>query len=317
MGRFLKFQTVQAFEKHLSQAFPGHPSPVYLVVSPFDYERRRLMEQAAAAFPYSLQKPLNFSLVLELLETRSFFGTALLFFDGVDKLKKVELEALTKYLERPSSFAYLILGSSKSCEALYQAGKKELVLLDLTQEKPWEREKRLLAWLVSESRKNQKNLSPEAAHYLLQSVGPDRAFLEQELNKLFCYVGARPEIALKDIQAIGSSDRTETVWQIAEALVWRGVRIPDEFAADFGLVAQVRYHLQVGAELSEGSSSLAKSYMVEKYAPIAERHGFSYYRRALLALFELELHLKNQTLEPLIYWDRLYYDLVAIAQPSR
>lgn len=275
------------------------------------------MEQAAAPFPYPVQKPSSFSSLLELLETKSLFGTALLVFDGVDKLKKGELEALTKYLERPSPFAYLILGSGKSSEALYHAGKKEMVLLDLSLEKPWEREKRLLGWLVAESRKNQKNLTPEAANYLLQSVGPDRAFLEQELNKLFCYAGERAEIGLKDIRAIGSSDRTETVWQVAEALVWRGVRVPEEFAAEFGLISGVRTQLQAGAELSVGGSSLAKPYMVEKYGPLAKEKGFAYYRRALLALFELELHLKNQTLDPLIYWDRLYYDLTAAAQPSR
>lgn len=275
------------------------------------------MEQVAAAFPYPLQKTTSFSDALELLETKGLFGPSVVFFDGVDKLKKGDLEALTKFVARPSPFAYLVLGSGKSCEPLYLAGKKEMVALDLSQEKPWEREKRLLSWLVGEAKKQQKQLSPDAASYLLQSVGPDRAFLEQELNKLLCYAADRTDITLKDIKAIGSSERSETVWQIAEALVWRGARIPDEFSADFGLISQVRMHLQVGAELSLGGSSLAKPYMVEKYGPTAERNGFAFYRDALIALFELELHLKNPTLEPRIYWDRLFYDLTASAQPAR
>ena len=44
MGAVLKFQSIAAFEKHLHEAFPDHLSHVYMVISPFDFERKKMIE---------------------------------------------------------------------------------------------------------------------------------------------------------------------------------------------------------------------------------------------------------------------------------
>ncbi|NNM43005.1 MAG: hypothetical protein HKM07_01505 [Chlamydiae bacterium] len=326
----MKYQSVDSFEKHIREAYPDHFSSSYLIVCPQDFERKLIIDKVASALrradseclhsTFSSETPLNE--ILQQLCTKSLFATkAIITIDNVEKWTKQDIEKLTQYLCNPSGFAYLILGasSSKNLEELYKKSKKELVLLDIAEEKPWDREKRIAQWLVSKIQEDKKNLSSSAASYLLEHHGTDVATLSQELEKIVCFVGDKTNIQLEDILPIASgSTLLANGWQIAEKVVWKREWQPlpsSDISFLISLLGQVRYHLQLGMQIStlqdknigyaEIQSLLpsVKPANVEKFYGFALTYTKQYFYEGLLALFEMEKACKKGSLDPMIIWE--------------
>jgi len=327
LGRALKLQSVAAFEKHLHEAFPDHISPVYLVVTSCDFERKKMVEKitqlllhhdARSHLEHFDGEHASIEAVLGHLNTRSLFGGQSL--AVVDRI--VKSDPLLAYLQAPNPEACLILASPamKPAADLYQKGKKEMVVLDLSEEKPWERQRRLQEWLLVEAKKEGKVLQSDALGYLFENVGPDMPGLHQEFLKTLCYVGERAAITLKDVQAISPQRSLATAWQLAEGVVWGKEAVPEEKTSDVGFLlmflGQLRYHFQTGLRLAEylekklHPAEIARqfptlrSHTLEKYVAGAKAQKKEYFRRGLTSLFELEFALKSSPAHPALLFDR-------------
>lgn len=303
----MKFSHLSSFEKHLYEAAPHHLSHVYMVIAPVDFERKKIIETISQAIKPdtsarfdALEAPIE--RVIAQLNTFSLLGKRpLTIVDGFDKLKKGELESLLGYLLKPSPFAFLILSGSnlKSCQEIYQKAQKEVVLIDLSEEKPWDKEKRLREYLIKEAALKGKTLTPDLTTHLLSQTGPDMACLSQELFKLVSYVGSKSKITLDDAKSICASYHTMTGWQVAENLIWeKTFSIPANVDTSFliSLIGQLRYHLQIGIQISEGTIPYLKSSQVEKFTAFTKKYGISYFKKGLEALFELELAAKSSSI---------------------
>lgn len=334
----MRYQQLQSFEKQLQQAFPDHLSPIYMVVAQDPFERKNIIKNILATlrrkddsstFIFHEANALPIEKILEQLNTRSLFGgPTVVVLDGIEKLKKADVEVLENYLERPSRFSYLLIGGSslKSHPSLYQKGKKEVVLVDLAEEKPWDRQRRLKEWVIAQAAKEKKAFSADAAAQLLEQIGPDMPALEQELIKLVCFVGERTRIELKDVQTICSSRTASTGWQISEALVWGGRSVQQEhmdLSALLALVGQIRYQLQIGHQiaacLGQGISTheLAgyfpslKPQMLDKYIGEVRKRKAGFFTQGLQFLFHLELSCKSSSTDPQVLFDLFTHKLYA------
>ncbi len=232
MGRGLKFQDVKAFDKHLSQGVSFQLSRVFLVVSPCPYERRRIVDKVVAAIRVKegevhfqgVDAKSSIEGVIGELNTMSLFKSKqVLYLDGVDKVKGESLDLLCDYAAKPSAFSYLVLGASafKGVSELYSKGKRELVVCDLSQEKPWERKARLKGMLVEDLLKEGKQLSPEAWECLLENRELSLQALQSQLDKLLAYAGERSHLNLQDVQALCPSQKSLGLWELTEALAWK------------------------------------------------------------------------------------------------
>src|SRR6185295_794673 len=107
-----------------------------------------------------------------------------------------------------------------------------------------------------------------------------------------------------------------TVWQLAEAAIWRGPVALQEKGKDPGFmipfVGQVRYQLQLGAqvvELLQHSRNLeshlpsVRPQMLKKIAPLAKERGLQFFLRGLTALYELEFASKSSSLDLSVLFD--------------
>ena len=327
----MKFQQLSAFEKHLEKASPDHLSRVYLVVAPCPFERKRICERICGAIQKKEQKisVLTFDAVegwakaCEELDTICFLsGHRIVILDEADKLKKSSLEALTAYLAKPSPYIYLILSASaaKHFSHMYEQGKKELIVCDLSAEKPWERERRLKDQLLKMAASEKKVLTREAADMLLERIGTDLAQLELEMSKLFCYCLDRPQIAVEDVQTLCHAERSASIWKMAEAIVWqeKTVSMDDaawELSSFLPLLGNVRSHVQQGMQfavhLEEGkpvheiSLPFFKPQLLEKITPIVRERGTAFFKKALAVVFEIEMLAKNSGLSPSLLLDLL------------
>lgn len=338
----MKFQQWTSFEKHLAEASLGHLPLLYIAASPCSYERKLIFSQVVSAI--QKQHPdacierldvanLSMGAVIDQLNSRSVFGGPSLFvLDGIEKLKKAEIERLSSYAERPAPFSFLLLGasSSKSLTPLYQKGKKDLIALDLNDEKPWDRKTRLQRHLISCAHKEGKRLSPEAALYLLDHVSMDLALLEQEMNKLLCFCADLQEIGKEHIVKLCTHERSATTWQLSDAIIWETAPVSLPYVLELSwllpFVGQLRYQLQLGLQLAYRSHQRAPMEEISREFPqmrgpilskrldFVRQYGKRYFRIALHQLFELELLLKNSAPNPALALDLYIAQLTHLKQ---
>ncbi len=327
----MKFQGWPAFAKHLSESTPDHLSPIYLVIAACSFERKKICDKIISALhkkdPQIIAQHCDAATdslegVVQQLNSRSLFGSSpVVVCDGLEKLKKSGWEPLLAYAGRPSPFAYLILGSAsaKNTADLYQKGKKELVILDLSDEKAWDRKARLQRYLIEFAHREGKTLSPEAAQHLLEHVGLDLPNLEQELIKLLCYVGERNAIGIDDVLQICAVQKSFSTWQLSEMIVWENSAVAAPPAIDLPwllpFLGQLRYQLQIGMQLatllenhvepSEISRQLPqlRGAIFDKRMSAARQRRASYFRQGLQRLFEIELMAKNNGATPGLLFD--------------
>ena len=67
-------------------------------------------------------------------------------------------------------------------------------------------------------RQYQKQLPPDAAQLLTELVEPELGLLDQELQKLAIYVGARPKSELGDVDNLVGNNRAQDIWKMFDAI---------------------------------------------------------------------------------------------------
>ena len=141
------------------------------------------------------------------------------------------------------------------------------------------------------------------------------------MDKLLTFVGDAGAIRLKIVQTLCSAQKSATLWQLAEAVVWKEIVPKSDEAMDLSLllplISQVRTQLQHGLTLSVllehgmPRQELAayfpslKTAALDKMLPIAKNRRTPFFKRALDLLFEIELTAKNSSLEPSLIFDLL------------
>ncbi len=322
----MKYQNLSAFVKHLEQAAKVDLSRVFLVVSSCPYERKKIVLRIVAAIRLK-EHVLHLHREdgahrsvgewIDELNTASLLsGKQVVYLDEIDKQKKNGLVLLAEYIARPSPFAYLLLGasSSKSLGDLYTKGKKELIVCDLSDEKPWDRKERFKRSLIEDGVKAGKRLHSDAADYLVENVGLQLAALEQELAKLITYIAERSELTLQDVQLLCTPQKNSSVWQIAEEIVWKEGLSKVEEIGDLSmllpLLSQLRSQLQQGLVLAilmeRGATQgeithhlpTVRPAALSKMAAVVQVRKSPFFKRALDLLFEIELMAKNSSFEP-------------------
>ncbi len=322
----LKYQNLSAFEKHLQQAAKVQLSRVFLIVSSCPYERKLIKEKIFAAiglkqqnFSHVVQDAMQGSIeerIADLNTSSLFSGTQMVYLDNIDKLKKNGLAMLADYIVHPSPFAYLVLGASagKGLADLYAKGKKELIVCDLSEEKPWDRKDRFKRYLLDMAVKAGKRWHGDALDNLLENVGLNLPSLDQELAKLIAYSGERGELTLKDVQTLCVVQKSSSLWHLVEMIVWKEdlPRIDEtvDLSLLLPLLSQMRLQLQHGmvlavllergtahAEISRYLPTI-KASTLDKMLPVAKARRLGFFKKALDQLFEIELMAKNSSFEP-------------------
>lgn len=302
----MKYQNLRSFQKHLASAAPQNLCRCYLAAVPDDYERAKAIGAIRSYFPASQAIVFSGSeascreIADALLSPSLFGGEPMVLIDEAEKMGKKELQALSDLVGHARLCGYLLCGS-RSKTLLTASFEKAGVVLDLTEEKPWDKEKRLGEQISERAAQAGKRLAPDAVPLLFERLGFDAALLDGELDKLICYVGDRPMIDRSDIFRISASSKTQTLWVAAEEIVWEG-GVPSLDAGSFhGLIPALRSQLSLGMKIAslassqtpreEWSSHLPKIWpkTLEKRSAQAVRLGSSYFQKGLDLLFEIEL----------------------------
>lgn len=296
-------------------------------------ERRRVLENLAseiiqyyqgATTLFFEEEQTSWGSVHESLMTPSLFGNQeIVIWNGLKNLPEQIIEKSIQYIVKPSDQAFFIMGaeSSKGFADLYQKAKKELVLLDFSEEKPWDKQKRVQQEMMILIKKEGKNISPEAFNKLIFLCGSDPLTLESEIHKVITYIGNRKDISEKDITALVSSSLVATGWQLSEGLVWGETLAAAPSSIDLAfllsLFGQVRFHLQQGRQVGwclqqkmnpeEISKVLPqlKAAQLQKIGTALRSRKMAYFDEAIEVLCEIELLSKNSNLSSVFLFDLL------------
>lgn len=273
--------------------------------------------------------------VLQELETLAFFAKKkLVVVFNADAYNKDATAKLEAYFASPNRAACLALAASTINRAtnFYKKAEKVGVILDVAEEKPWEREKSVAEWLRGEVARQGKQIAHTTCQLLVKQLGTDQTLLHSELQKLICYVGERPQIEERDVSAICGSINNETGWQLGEAIFRHdaaaALRISKALLTDgvaiIALLRQIRSQFQTqyqiagilaggggGAEVSQQFPYM-KGTILERNLRQAQSYGMARFKKGLLAIDEAELQAKNSSADPEFLADLL---IIKISTP--
>lgn len=300
----MRYHNFRAFCKHLQSAAPDHLCRYYFVAVEDDYERKMAVSAVLSYFPKSSIVRLSGTSVccrelIELLFSPSLFGgESLVFLDDADKVGKKEIQTLSSLMSSASPCGYF-LSASRSKTILSSTFEKVGVVLDLIDEKPWDKEKRLTEQVGERVARAGKRIAADALALLFERLGMDAAFLDSEIDKLVCFIGEKPMIERSDVFRV-SALREKQVWQMVEEIVWEGGAYFIDASFFHTLIPALRSQFQTGLKIldlldqatprDQWSLYLPRIWpkMLEKRISQVMRLGRIYFLRGLELLFDVE-----------------------------
>jgi len=343
-AKAVKYSNLRAFEKHLESASPSHFSELYLILIKDAFERKSAADRLIKSLLEGSRNPelalrvfdgerLSVEDVCEELNSFSFFAEKrIVAIHGIDKLPKTALAKLEESFSQLNRSICLVLsGASMAANTrFYKKAEQAGVLLEIAEEKPWEKEKSAVEWVLTKVNALGKKIHPAIAQALIKQVGTDYALLHQEIEKINCYIGERNEIALQDINAVSVHVNSENAWQLGEAIFQRdvqaGLRISKALLSEgqsfLTLLRQVRTQLQtdfqVCAVLSQGGGAeqvtqlfpYMKGFILERHMRMAQSYGLERFKKGLQKVDEIELLAKSSGADPELLAEMLIVKLM-------
>lgn len=308
------------------KTFEKQKSSLYLILSKEEYSRTRgskiVLEafKGAAVSKFSADRLKTLEPVLDELLTKSLFhAQKVVFITDIEAQKAPFFEPLLRAFD---AVLVLVGASLSKATKLYKLCEAEGVVLDLPEQKPWEVASLLQSFVLDFAKLRGKGLSPHLAKVIVSEGGSDQALLENELIKLVTYVGDRGEITEADIKKCVIKGSVDTGWQLGEALLQLdGKRALEVLSNEIeggtpfiALLRQLRAQMVTGytvLSLSSQADEIASRYpylkgsLLEKTVRNATHFGASRFKRALIALDDIELKAKNSGLSDEILGDLL------------
>lgn len=338
----MKYDNLNAFEKHLADTPSQQFKPLYLVLGKEAFECQEAIQLLLRFLLPSQSRELSLSTweaaqieeeaLWTALYSRSLFSeTRVIWIQQADKLKKSIQEGLEKFLTRPQPSLHLIISASgwQKNTSFYKTIDKEGIILELAEIKPWEKEKRLAEWVNKQAIAARKLMPYPVCQSLVRQLGCDPSVLTQELEKLFCFCGERKEITQQDIEAICTKQQNESIWQLGEALFRRdthtalqvGYHFLQQGQALLPLLRQIRSQFQTEYQISlllaQGKRGpditlefpYMKGQILERHMWQAQHYGLEALKKGLLALDAIEIRTKNSQVEEKVLMELLIVQL--------
>ena len=230
-------------------------------------------------------------------------------------LKAKELEGLLSLIENPVESCSLIFVFSDFDQRLKFS---KLALKNGTVvkfERPAERE--VQSWITKLAKGLGKKIETRASERLYERVGASLIDLHQEIRKLSQYVGDRDTIQEADVEAVVSSLRADTVFQLADAIgdsdrssaLVSLANLLDHGENPIGITSLIGRHIRILTAVREGldrgmtASQLSQKvgvppFFVSKYIEQSRRWTPPRLKRAQYVLLQTDRGLKSSSVAP-------------------
>ena len=233
-------------------------STLILIIAPHELDRHRLLQ--AAVERHREQRGWLVRWLDQIPQPDLFASPEIWVWKDPESLPNPELLL-------NSSTGVVITSAAKLPEhRLWRSGE----VVDLSLEKPWEREGRLARTLSEWAHRYGKVLPTDVALSFVRRLGCDHPALDQELDKVCQYVGQRHHIQESDLLAITEASQQETGWLLGEAILTKDLGRAMQLAETMllvhdqplpSLLGQLRLQLeQALASIQLSREHLSKTY---------------------------------------------------------
>jgi DNA polymerase III subunit delta len=141
-----------------------------------------------------------------------------------EKNRDEALERLTGYLEDPAPFTVLVIEATQLDQRMKWGkllAEKALVVECGLGENLSERQGAVVALARAMAKEEGVEFEPGAAEDLAEFVAADLMRVKTEIEKLTTFAAARKQIRREDVSALVVSEKTTTVWELADMLATR------------------------------------------------------------------------------------------------
>ncbi|UNC93254.1 DNA polymerase III subunit delta [Candidatus Contubernalis alkaliaceticus] len=244
-----------------------------------------------------------------------------------EPLKDREAEALKNYLEKPVTFTCLVF----MCPTIDRRKKLTKIMLKNNWAISCEPIKgnSLNMWIRKRFQQENKVMEPEAQKLLIQRAGPNLERLENELNKLFCYLGEEKVMTREMVDQLIVGQMDVNIFELVDSLGSRDqkkalillqgilrmnehpLKILTMVARQFRLLLQVKYCLEEGIHRKDIASHLKLApFIVNKLLSQTENFSIEELSQALILAHETDLKIKTGRQDPYEAMDLLLADLM-------
>lgn len=203
----------------------GNFKQIYLLYGEESYLKKQYKERFVKAiipegdtmnYSYFEGKNTNPKEIIDLSETMPFFAEKRLIVlenTGFFKNAAPELAEYVKDMPETTHFIFVEEEIDKRGR-LYKAVKACGHIVELKRQD----ETTLIRWILGIVKKEGKQISESAVRYFIAKVGDDMEKIQRELEKLFCFCMERPEITVADIDEICSTQITNHIFDMVDAV---------------------------------------------------------------------------------------------------
>lgn len=170
-------------------------------------------------YAYYEGKGINPGELIDLAETMPFFAERRLIVvenSGFFKNAQPQLADYIKDMPDTACFVFVENEVDKRGK-LYKAVKDKGRAVELGRQD----EKTLLLWIAGNVKREGRQIKESTVKYLISKTGTDMENLEKEMEKLFSYTLGKSEITTEDIDAICTTQITNKIFDMVEAVALR------------------------------------------------------------------------------------------------
>ena len=221
----MKLSTQDAFEKNIRQSAPDNFSKIYAAIIGDRFERLFFAEKVYAFLKHYKPGMSREWIRIENGDPVTFPGDLFamderfIIIDHVEKVKKSEYKAFVEAVENVDEKTTILLLGDTLSNDIYQALKSDIVTIDLTKEKPWEKKSRLIREMAKMAAREKKLIDMAALDLLVDSVGNDLSRLKSEIEKLFVFTEGKKGIEVSDVRQMTMPTKEKSYWQMARDLI--------------------------------------------------------------------------------------------------
>jgi DNA polymerase-3 subunit delta len=132
--------------------------------------------------------------------------------------KVTDIKSLTDYVLNPPMFTTIAFIHNGELHSPEKEPYKSLIKQKFIFEAKELKGENLIYWLIEFARKNGKQLSQENAQLLTEISGGNRSLLEDQLEKIFIYLGTEKVIDFSTIKALSASLKENTIFDLQDTL---------------------------------------------------------------------------------------------------
>lgn len=203
----------------------GQLNHIYLLYGEESYLRKKYKERLKEAlspdddsmnYSYFEGKDVSAGEIIDLAETMPFLSDKRTIIIENSPFFKSEGEKIAEYLNDVPETTYFVFveESVDKRSKLYKSIAKNGCVVEaggLSEDK-------IITWILSILKKDNKKITQSTMHYLLGKIGTDMENIRQEVEKLVCYCYDREVITNEDVDAVCTTQISNQIFEMIDAM---------------------------------------------------------------------------------------------------